>query len=81
MTPFWDPNFTPPRVVNWRPHISMPTGSPDPDSSCTLRYESQVLPPILVVIGLALAGRATRGNQANFGDFGIMTPLDEPVVP
>ena len=29
MTPFWDPNFTPPRVVNWRPHISMPTRSPN----------------------------------------------------
>ena len=39
MTPFWDSNFTP-RVVNWRPHISMPTGSPDLISSCTLRYES-----------------------------------------
>ena len=32
-------------------------------------------------IGLALAGRATLGNDANFGDFGITTPLDNPVVP
>ena len=80
MTPFWDPNFTP-RVVNWRPHISMPTGSPDLISSCTLRYRSQVLPPTLSAIGLALAGRATRDNDANFGDFGIMTPLDKPVLP
>ena len=39
MTPFEDPNFTP-RVVNWRPHISTPTGSPDLILSCTLRYES-----------------------------------------
>ena len=29
MTPFWDPNFGPFRVVNWRPHFSKPTGSPD----------------------------------------------------
>ena len=47
MTPFWDPNFTPPRVVNLRPHISMPTESLDLISSCTFRYRSQVLPPIL----------------------------------
>ena len=80
MTPFWDPNFTL-RVVNWRPHISMPKGCPDLISGCTIRYESQVLPPIRSCIGLALAGRATRGNDTNFGDFGIMTPLDEPVVP
>ena len=41
MIPFWDPNFTPPpRVVNWRPHFSLPTGSLDLISSCTLRYES-----------------------------------------
>ena len=46
MTLFWDPNFTP-RVVNWRPHISMPTGSPGLIRSCTLRYKSQVLSPIL----------------------------------
>ena len=25
------------RVVNWRPHSSMPTWSPDPNQSCTLR--------------------------------------------
>ena len=29
-----------PRVVNWRPHISMPTESPDLISGCTLRYQS-----------------------------------------
>ena len=29
MTPFWDPNFTPP-VVNWRPHFSLSTGGSDP---------------------------------------------------
>ena len=28
MTPFWDPNFNP-RVVNWRPHISMPMRGPN----------------------------------------------------
>ena len=59
----------------------MPTESPDLIPSCTLRYDSEVLPPILGAIGLALAGRATRENDANFGDFGIMTPLDEPLVP
>ena len=59
----------------------MPMRSPDPISSCTLRKKSQVLPPTLWAIGLALARRATCGNDANFGDFGIMTPLDEPVVP
>ena len=30
----------PPRVVNWRPHISLPMRSPDLISSCTLRYGS-----------------------------------------
>ena len=80
MTPFWDFNFTP-RVVIWQPHISSPTGSLDLISICALRYRSQILPPILCAIGLALAGQATRGNDANCGDFGIMTPLDEPVVP
>ena len=38
--PLLGPQFHPPRVVNWRPHISLPTGSLDPISSCTLRYES-----------------------------------------
>ena len=79
--PLLGPQFHPPRVVNWRAHISMTTESPDLISRCTLRYTSQVLPPTLWAIGLALAGRATRENDANFGDFGIMTPLDEPVVP
>ena len=31
MTPFWDPNFTPPRVVNWQPHISIAHGEPGPN--------------------------------------------------
>ena len=35
----------------------------------------------LASIGLTLAGRATRGNDANFGDFGIMAPLDSSVLP
>ena len=39
--PLLGPQFhPPPRVVNWRPHISMPTGSPDLNSRCTLRYKS-----------------------------------------
>ena len=79
--PLFGTPISAPRVVNWRPHVSMPTGSPDLISSCTLRYESQVPLPNLWAIGLALAGRATRGNDANFGDFGIMTPLDESVLP
>ena len=37
MTPFLGPQFHPPRVVNWRPHISMPMKSPDQIPSCTLR--------------------------------------------
>ena len=78
--PFGTP-ISPPRVVNLRANISLPTGTLDLFSSCTIRYESQVLPPTLCAIGLALAGRATRGNDAKFGDFGIMTPPDEPVVP
>ena len=80
-SPHFGTPISPFRVVNWRPHFSMPIRSPDPKLSCTLRYKSQVLPPTLCAIGVALAGRATRGNDANFGDFGIMTPLDEPVVP
>ena len=77
---FGTPNSAP-RVVNWRPHISTPMRSPDLISGGALRYRSQVQPPILWIIGLALAGRGTRGNDGSFGDFGIMTPLDEPVVP
>ena len=81
MTPFWDPNFTPPVWSIGRPISLWPECAWTTISSRALRYSSQVLPPILWAIGLALAGRATRGKDANFGDFGIMTPLDEPVVP
>ena len=35
--PLLGPQFHPPRVVNWRPHISLPTGSPDSIQSCALR--------------------------------------------
>ena len=35
--PLLGPQFHPPRVVNWRPHISMPMRSPDLISGCTLR--------------------------------------------
>ena len=38
--PLFGTPISPPRVVNWRPHISVPTGSPDLISSCTLRYRS-----------------------------------------
>ena len=38
--PLLGPQFHPPRVVNWRPHMSMPTGSPDLILSSTLRYRS-----------------------------------------
>ena len=40
MTPFWNPNFHP-RVVNWRPHISVPMRSPDLILGLALRYESR----------------------------------------
>ena len=46
--PLLGPQFhPPPRVVNWRPGISLLTRSPDPISGCALRYESQFLPRIL----------------------------------
>ena len=80
LPPFGTP-ISAPRVLNWRPHISMPMISPDLISSCAPRYRSMVPPPILWAIGPALAGQVTRGNDANFSDFCIMTPLDEPVVP
>ena len=35
--PLLRPKFHPPRVVNWRPHFSMPTRSPDLIPSCALR--------------------------------------------
>ena len=38
--PLLGPQFHPPRVVNWRPDISMPTSSPDLIQSCALRYRS-----------------------------------------
>ena len=45
--PLFGTPISPPRVVTWRPHIFMPTGSRDLIANCTPRYESQVLPPIL----------------------------------
>ena len=79
--PYLGPQFHPPRVVSWRSHVSVPIWSPDPILSCALRYRSWIVPSTLWVIGLALAGRATLGNDSNFRDFGIMTPLGEPLVP
>ena len=35
----------------------------------------------MCAIGLALAERAARGDDSNFGDFGIMTPRGESVAP
>ena len=32
--------ISPFRVVSWRPHFSMPTGSPDLIPDCALRYRS-----------------------------------------
>ena len=81
MTPFWDTNFSPPCGQLAALYFSLPMRSPDLISSLALRYGSEVLSPILWNNGLALAGRLTRGNDADFADFGIMTPLDEPMVP
>ena len=80
MTPFWDPNFSP-HVWSIGGPISLCPQGAWTKFKCALRLRSWVPPPILCAIGLALARRATRENDANFGDFGIMTPLDEPVVP
>ena len=38
--PPFETSISPPRVVNWRPHMSMPTGSPDLVSICALRLRS-----------------------------------------
>ena len=38
--PILGPLFHPPRVVNWRPHISMPMTSPDLISCCAPRCKS-----------------------------------------
>ena len=38
--PIFGPQFSPFRVVNWRPHFSMPILSPDSIPGCTLRYNS-----------------------------------------
>ena len=38
--PLFGPQFHPPRVVNWRPHIFLPTGSPDLIPRCTLSIRS-----------------------------------------
>ena len=59
----------------------MPTGSPDLILSRALRGRSWVLPPILCAIGLASAERAARGNDSNFGNFGIMTQRGDSVAP
>ena len=78
MTPFWDPNLTPQRGQLAAPYLY---AHEEPGPNSKLYTQMKVLPPILCAIGLALARRAARGNDANFVDFGIMTPLDEPVVP
>ena len=75
MTPFWYPNFTPPCGQSAAPFLY---AHREPGPRFKLYTQIEVLGP---VIGLALAGRATLGGNANFGDFGIMTPLDELVVP
>ena len=36
--PLFGTPISPPRVVDWRPHISMLMRSPDLIQSCTLRY-------------------------------------------
>ena len=79
--PCLGPEISAPRVVSWRFHTSLPMRTPDPISGCALRYGLQVLRPVLWAMGLALTGRAARGNDSNFGDFGIMTPRGEPVAP
>ena len=38
--PLLGPQLHPPRVVNWRPHISLPTRNLDLTSGCILRYTS-----------------------------------------
>ena len=38
--PLLGPQFHPPRVVHWQPHICMPTISPELIPNCTLRYNS-----------------------------------------
>ena len=80
MTPFWDPNFTPPCGQLAAPYLY---AHEEPGPNSKLYTQMEVLGPASYpgAIGLALTGQATRENGANFGDFGIMTPLDEPVVP
>ena len=38
--PLFGTPISTPRVVNWRSHMSMPTGGPDLIPSCTLRWRS-----------------------------------------
>ena len=64
MTAFWDPNFTPPCGQLAAPYLSAHR-EPGPNSRLYTQIQNQVRPPILWAIGLALAGRATRGNDAN----------------
>ena len=79
MTPFWDPNFplpcgqlAAPFLYAHRepgPHIVHSDISP---RSCLLPCEPLALP---------WSGEPRVRRMQIFSDFGIMTPLDEPVVP
>ena len=80
MTPFWDPNFSPPCGQLAAPYLNA-----HEESGPTFQVvHSDMGPRSCLLLCEPLASpcwRITRGNDANFGDFGIMTPLDEPVVP
>ena len=80
MTPFWDPNFTPPCGPLAAPYLS---AHKEPGLFCKLCTQIWVLDPASYPVShWPFPGRASHAwNDANFGDFGIMTPLDEPVVP
>ena len=80
MTQFWDPNFTPPCGQLAAPYLY---AHREPGPNSRLYTQMEVLGPASSPVSHwpCPGRRATREDDANFGDFGIMTPLDEPVVP
>ena len=80
MTSFLDPNFNPPCGQLAVPYVY---AHREPGPSFKLYTQREVLGPASYPVShcLDLVGRATREDDAKFCDFGIMTPLDEPVVP
>ena len=74
MTPFWDPNFTPPCGQLAAPYLYAHR-----ESGPIFRLYTQM--EVLGPASYPVSHWPCPGWPSHAWDFGIMTPLDEPVVP